>query len=109
MLSQFVMDCLSELFFRTDNDRYSADRYLRNSGKNTEKKENAYVFTTLGGVLSMLYNEENDSYLPQIIMSDGRRTFAMEDLDDSGIEVLKEALPNLEPSWIKAQLSDIHI
>lgn len=107
MLSQFVVDCLSELNFRTDNARYSADIYLRNIGENAERKEDAYVLTTLSGVLSMSYNEENDSYLPQIIMSDGRRTFAMEDLDDSGIEVLKEALPYLEPSWIKAQLSDI--
>lgn len=107
MLSPIVVGCLSELNREENAKRSLADRYLRDAAEYVDCKEDADVLFALSEVLSMGYSERDDAYLPRFAMADGRRSFAMEDLDDDGIEILKECLPFIEQPRIKAQLSDI--
>lgn len=107
MLSQYIINCLQSLNYNVEDERQAAVQYLRAAGENAEKDEDKRVFYTLSGVLSMAYNEQEGEYLPLLVMSDGRRSFAMEDLENSDIEILKEALPHIGLSWIKAQISHV--
>lgn len=107
MLSPIVVGCLSELNREENPKRSLADRYLRDAAEHVDCKEDADVLFALSEVLSMGYSERDDAYLPRFAMADGRRSFAMEDLDDDGVEILKECLPFIEQPRIKAQLSDI--
>lgn len=107
MVSPDVLMCLETLNHNPDINRFSADRYLRDAAKHMESKEDSNILHILGGALSMSYSDQDDCYHPKIALADGRRSFAMEDLDDGGANLLKEIFPYLEPSWIKAQLSDI--
>lgn len=107
MLSQFVIKCLDEFDQGTGDIQFSAVRYFEIASENAKEEEDKKALNVLSGALSMGYSDENDNYVPQAVMADGRRTFAMEDLDDSGIETLKETLPHFTSAWVKAQLSDI--
>ena len=107
MLSQFVIKCLDEFDQGTGDIQFSAVRYFEIASENAKEEEDKKALNVLSGALSMGYSNENDNYVPQAVMADGRRTFAMEDLDDSGIETLKETLPHFTSAWVKAQLSDI--
>ena len=107
MLSQFVIKCLDEFDQGPGDIQFSAVRYFETAREKAEEEEDRKALNVLGGALSMAYSDESDNYAPYIIMRDGRRTFAMEDLDDSGIETLKVALTHFTSAWAKAQLSDI--
>lgn len=107
MVSPDVLKCLEVLNHGSDIDRFSANQYLRDAAEHTGSAEDSNILHILGGVLSMGYSDQDDCYLPQITLADGRRSFAMEDLDNSSVSVLKEIFPYLEALWIKAQLSDI--
>ena len=80
MLSQFVIKCLDEFDQGTGDIQFSAVRYFKTASENAKEKEDKKALNVLSGTLSMIYDEESDNYVPQAVMADGRRTFAMEDL-----------------------------
>lgn len=107
MLSAYAAEQIKNLNHSTDNVRFSADTYLRAAGENAETPEDKAAFAVLSGALSMAYDAQEGGYAPMLVMSDGQRSFSMEDLDDSGAAIIEEALPLFEPFWIRARLADI--
>lgn len=106
MLSAKVAEKIKALDHSTESTRDSAVAYLRNAEEHAEKPEDKAAFAVLSGVLSMAYDAQEGGYVPMLVMSDGQRSFSMEDLDDSGAAIIEEALPLFEPFWIKARLAD---
>ena len=107
MLSAKVAEKIKALDHSTESTRDSAVAYLRNAEEHSEKPEDKAAFAVLSGALSMAYDAQEGGYAPMLVMSDGQRSFSMEDLDDSGTAIIEEALPLFEPFWIRAQLADI--
>lgn len=107
MLSAKVAEKIKALDHSTESTRDSAVAYLRNAEEHSEKPEDKAAFAVLSGALSMAYDAQASGYAPMLVMKDGRRSFSMEDLDDSGAAIIEEALPLFEPFWIRARLADI--
>ena len=107
MLSAKVSEKIKALDHSTESTRDSAVAYLRNAEEHSEKHEDKAAFAVLSGALSMAYDAQASGYAPMLVMSDGQRSFSMEDLDDSGAAIIEEALPLFEPFWIRARLADI--
>ena len=107
MLSAKVAEKIKALDHSTESTRDSAVAYLRNAEEHSEKPEDKAAFAVLSGALSMAYDAQASGYAPMLVMSDGQRSFSMEDLDDGGAAIIEEALPLFEPFWIRARLADI--
>lgn len=97
MLSAKVAEKIKALDHSTESTCDSAVAYLRNAEEHSEKPEDKAAFAVLSGALSMAYDAQASGYAPMLVMKDGRRSFSMEDLDDSGAAIIEEALPLFEP------------
>lgn len=97
MLSAKVAEKIKALDHSTESTRDSAVAYLRNAEEHSEKSEDKAAFAVLSGALSMAYDAQASGYAPMLVMSDGQRSFSMEDLDDSGAAIIEEALPLFGP------------
>ena len=87
--------------------KYAALSQLKDAAEQVSDEQDKSVLTVIGGALSMDYNHSNHHYHPSIQLSDGRRSYAIEDIDLESVKVLKEAVDVFFPSWMRAQLSDI--
>lgn len=55
----------------------------------------------------MSYTESKGGYAPMIELSNGARSFSMEDLDAGAIAILKDTLQVNCPVWVRARIADI--
>ena len=87
-------------------EKAKAKGYVCAAEKASNEQDKA-ALTIIGGALSLGYNHSECNYRPLIQLSDGHRSYAMEDIDSGAIEILKEAVNVISPDWMRAQLSDI--
>ena len=80
---------------------------LIHAANECENEQDSEALKIIGGSLSMGYNADEKKYLPYITWYDGRRSFAIEDIDEKAIKVLKDSIPLLPSGWMRAQLSGI--
>ena len=91
---------------RHDN-KYVVLSQLKDAAEKASNEQDKAALTIIGGALSLGYNHSECNYRPLIQLSDGHRSYAMEDIDSGAIEILKEAVNVISPDWMRAQLSDI--
>lgn len=87
--------------------KYEASSQLKDAAEKASDEQDKSALTIIGGALSMGYNHSDCNYHPLIQLSDGHRSYALEDIDLEAIKVLKEAVDVISPAWMRAQLSDI--
>lgn len=107
MLSEDVISMLEKLSQFKYERRHAIATYFKNAEQEVTIEEDRYALRVIGGALSMGYNFEAGTYCPQMVLADGRRTFAMEDIDDNAVNILKDAAQAISPAWIKVQLNEI--
>ena len=98
---------LEELRDINYKQKYRASSQLKDAAEKASDERDKSALTIIGGALSLGYNHSECNYRPLIRLSDGRRSYAMEDIDSGAIDVLKEAVDVISPAWMRAQLSDI--
>lgn len=106
MLSQNVRNIIAGAV-EQDIDSPDVASLLIHAANECENKQDCEALKIIGGSLSMGYNADKKKYLPYITWYDGRRSFAIEDIDEKAIEVLKDSIPLLPSGWMRAQLSGI--
>ena len=107
MLSKEVLSCLGDLTQFDYRKQHMVSSHLNDMGQKLNDEEDKYILSVISGALSMGYDEKDGTYCPMIVLSNGKRTFAMEDIDDKALSVLKEAIKVITPSWMRAQLGEI--
>lgn len=106
MLSQNVQNIIAGAV-EQDRDLTDVASLFIHAANECENEQDRETLKVIGGSLSMGYNADEKKYLPHITWSDGRRSFAIEDIDEKAIEVLKDSIPLLPSGWMRAQLSGI--
>lgn len=107
MLSKDVISILKKLTQFEYKMNHMVSSYLSDAAKEATSEEDKYILSIIGGTLSMGYNANDGTYCPMMVLADGRRTFAVEDIDEKAIDVLKEAILVISPAWMRAQLGEI--
>lgn len=108
MLSADVVKALEELNECEYEAKHEAVSRLKGVAEQEETCEmDKQALVTIAGALSMSYAEADGGYAPMIELSNGARSFSMEDLDEEAIAILKEALQAKCPPWVRAQIADI--
>lgn len=108
MLSADVVKALEELNeFENETKHEAVSRLKGIAEKEGACEKDKQALTVIAGSLSMSYTEADGGYAPMIVLSNGARSFSMEDLDEEAITILKEALKVKCPAWMRAQLADI--
>lgn len=106
MLSQNIRNIIAGAI-EQDRDLTDVASLFIHAANECENEQDRETLKVIGGSLSMGYNADEKKYLPHITWSDGRRSFAIEDIDEKAIEVLKDSIPLLPCGWMRAQLSGI--
>lgn len=91
MLSQSVQKVIA-FAINQDEDQHTIIDLFMSYANESENEQDRGVFKIIGGSLSMSYNVEEKKYFPRITLSDGRRSFAIEDIDDNAVEIVKDLL-----------------
>lgn len=107
MLSENVRSVLEKLAQFEYHRHNTASSFLKDAEKEMDNDEDKYALSVISGVLSMGYIVSDRTYRPMLELADGRRTFAMEDIDGKAEDILKEAMIIIQPAWMKAQLGDV--
>ena len=98
---------MEELRDISHDHKYVALSKLKDAAEKASDEQDKSALTIIGGALSLGYNHSECNYRPLIQLSDGHRSYAMEDIDSGAIEILKEAVNVISQDWMRAQLSDI--
>ena len=106
MLSQSVQKVIA-FAINQDEDQHTIIDLFMSYANESENEQDRGVFKIIGGSLSMSYNVEEKKYFPRITLSDGRRSFAIEDIDDNAVEIVKEVIKLLPCGWMRAQLAGL--
>lgn len=107
ILSQYVLDSISTISHFGYGNRHHVITMLKTASQNAEKDDDAQILSVLSGALSMVYNKDEKNYSPMLILSNGNRTFSMDDIQASDIEKLKLVADEVNSIWMRAQLFDI--
>lgn len=83
---------LEELRDINYKQKYRASSQLKDAAEKASDERDKSALTIIGGALSLGYNHSECNYRPLIRPTDGRRSYAMEDIDSGAIDVLKEAV-----------------
>ncbi|MFI3249865.1 MAG: DUF4209 domain-containing protein [Eubacteriales bacterium] len=65
------------------------------------------VFRTLSNIFSLSYADAVDSFVPEFVYADGRRTYAIEDLDQTTIDLILEVVDFSENLALRSKLAHI--
>lgn len=106
-LSQYVFDTISTINHFDYDNRYRAIMMLKEASQNAEKENDVKILLLLSDALSMGYNESERNYLPMFTVSNGYRTFSMDDFQITDTEMLIAVASAVDSVWMQAQLFDI--
>lgn len=106
-LSQYVFDTISTINHFDYDNRYRAIMMLKEASQNAEKENDVKILLLLSDALSMGYNESERNYLPMFTLSNGYRTFSMDDFQITDTEMLIAVASAVDSVWMQAQLFDI--
>ena len=105
--SQYVIDAVSSVNHFDQHHHYQAAAELKDAASNAKDKQDTHALEILGGALSMSYTIAEQKFSPFVVWNDGSRSFALEDIDQSDVEILESGAEITKVPWIRAQLSHI--
>lgn len=105
--SKYVIDAILSIGDFNLRQHSQAALQLKETAKNVDSTHDAHVLETVSGALSMSYTLDEQKFSPSIVWHDGRRSFAIEDIEPSDVEIIKAAADITTTTWIQAQLSHI--
>lgn len=105
--SQYVIDAVSSVNHFDQHHHYQAAAELKDAASNAKDKQDTHALEILGGALSMSYTIAEQEFSPFVVWNDGSRSFALEDIDQSDVEILESGAEITKVPWIRAQLSHI--
>lgn len=106
-LSQYVVETLADEELCKCSRSHNGSRILKSAGEVAREPFDAHVLDVLGNVLSMSFNVDQQCFLPLFTAADGKRTFAMEDIEAEELEILEAAFNATKSLWVCAQLAHI--
>ena len=105
--SQFVKEAIVEAEKHSWERHYDASRVFRNASEKAELEHDQKVLQILSGVLSMSFTEQEQAFSPMIQLADGRRSFAICDIEGSDRDILESFVKATTSVWMRAQVSHI--
>lgn len=107
MLTQYVVDKIEQIRNFEFSNRHSALSLLQDAAQTAKTNQDRDTLKIISGALSMSYSKDTNGYVPMFVMSNGTRSFSMEDINQEALSILKDTLDLPLPSWAYAQLGDI--
>lgn len=107
MLTQYTQRILEEVDHSNPRARQEAISCLKTNAAEAKDPQAAVELNAIGGALSMFYTNAERGYRPIVVLADGRRSYAVEDLDPAAMSALRDAADTVRSGWMKAQLADI--
>lgn len=104
--SQYVLDAIASIEYISKNHDSKSISIIFEASKKAPNEKDSHILEIIAGAYSMYYNGEEYSFGPRIIM-EGKRTFALEDLDENGLDVLQSVIPITKSSYIRAKFSHV--
>lgn len=104
--SQYVLDAIASIDYVSKNHDSKSISDIFETSKKAPNETDSHILEIVAGTYSMYYNGEEYSFGPHIIV-EGKRTFALEDLDENGLDVLQSVIPITKSSYIRAKFSHV--
>lgn len=105
-LSKYVIDAISAISSSDSRHNFAAARTLRNAAESAENSADAHILELASGVVSMSYSVAEHHFSPLAIF-EGKRTFAMEDIQQGDGEILEKLVSTTEDNWVKTRFSHV--
>lgn len=104
--SQYVLDTISSIDYVVKDHDSNAISLLQEASDKATDETDFHILKVIAGSISMYYNEKEHSFGPLIVM-DGKRTFAPEDIDKNDLDILRSAISVTGSPYIRTKLSHI--
>ena len=105
--SKHVLNAISEVDRYSWEQNYEALRILRNAAESVKSESDRKILHILSGVLSLSFTEQEQDFSPLIQLADGRRSFAICDIEESDYGILENVIGISSSLWVRAQVSHI--
>ena len=105
-LSQYVIDAISAISGSGARHNFAAVRALREASELTEDYADAHALELAGGVLSMSYSVDKHEFTPFAVF-EGKRTFAMEDIQPKDAELVEKIIVITENNWARTRFAHV--
>ena len=105
--SKHVLNAISEADRYSWEQNYEASRILRNAAESVKSESDRKILHILSGVLSLSFTEQEQDFSPLIQLADGRRSFAICDIEESDYGILENVIGISSSLWVRAQVSHI--
>lgn len=105
MFSQYVVELLNVLVASENQEKYHIVSLINDAKQHAEAQIDIEVLDILSGSLSMSYNK--NKFCPMFVLDNGKRSFSMEDIDDTAISILNDVLTIISHGWMCAQIAHI--
>ena len=105
--SQYVIDEITKASQYEWHRNYDASRSLKNAAEKAIDTQDTRILNVLSGVLSMSYVHSEHTFCPYVVLADGHRSFAIEDIASDDFEILESVINMMQSSWICAHFAHV--
>ena len=103
-LSEYIITELASIKQSSEYDHYDVSQKLKEASKNTTCEQDSYILNLLSGVLSMCYHIKEHKFHPMVVLyAEGKRSFAIEDIQQEDIALLEDAANNTENIYMRTR------
>ena len=105
--SEYVIEAIASVnYLEKDRDTHAVS-LLKGAAEKAENEVDSHILDVISGCLTMTYRSKEQDFAPIYVERGGRRSFGLEDLKESDVEILRLVTQVTESSWLRTRLSHI--
>lgn len=106
-LSQYVLDVIESVNSMGKDSYVSSISRIREAASKALSDTESHILNTIAGAATMYYSEKECSFAPEFTFKDGSRSFALEDISESDIEILRSVITVTQSPYLRTKFSHI--
>lgn len=105
--SQYVTEAIASIDHVEKDRDYDAISLIKGAMENANNEADAHILHIISGSMTMTYNLKEQTFMPCFIDFNGQRTFALEDIEKSDIDILCNIVETTNSLYLRTKFAHI--
>lgn len=105
--SQYVTEVIASIDHVEKDRDYDAVSQIKGAMKKADNEIDAHILSIISGSMTMTYNHKKQVFLPLLIDVNGNKSFAMEDIKKTDIDILRSVAQITQSSCLRTRFTHI--
>ncbi len=105
--SQYVLDAIRSVDCMSKNHDTASVALLREASEKAQSETDSHILDVVAGVATLSYKKDKCTFSPLVIWNDGSRSFALEDLETTDLDILREAIQVTGSTYLRTKFSHV--